>query len=163
MLLYTAKFHSLLWQPEFLWWIFSWGAWCLPRALFWKRYFGGFTMHEDWSVENSHSFHGQPRETDPSVTEENCFPKERAWDQLGFPQQNARQKRASLYLARVLLAEGHVTLGTCPIPLWSPRKGRSGPQTSELAREPGSCSPASRPPPWLEDRHKATLCLGPDL
>lgn len=47
-------------QPEFLLRIFFWGVGapclCSPKALFWKSIFGGFTIHKNWSFENSHSF-----------------------------------------------------------------------------------------------------------
>lgn len=69
-----------------------------PRPYFERGILGGlgggwFTMHKDWHTENSHSFHRQPRETGLSEMEATCSQKDGAWDQLGFPQQKARQTR----------------------------------------------------------------------
>ena len=76
-------------QPEFLWWVFSWGVTvpplCSSKTFFWKRYWGRFIAHEDRSIKNSHSFPRAAKGDWSLKIEENPSPKELSWDQLGFP------------------------------------------------------------------------------
>lgn len=72
---------------------------------------------------------------------------------------HSTEERASLYLARVLLAEGYVTLGTCPVPLWSPRKGRSGPQTRQHPGPLPGLRTDTKPPCALAQTSNEPPCL----
>ena len=173
MLLHVAKFYSLLRQPEFLWWIFSWGvrALCSPKALFWKRHFmvGGAgvekRVHNEWGLKygNKSLFPWQPRETDPSGMKENHSSEEHVWDQLGFPQQNTLQKRKLSSLWSDAPCRGICHPGNVPSTPRDPQEGTFWPSEPWPSQGAWLMLTSLRPTPWLEDRHKATLFPGPDL
>ena len=116
-------------------------------------------MNGDWSMETSHSFHGSQgrqillawRRTTPLRSM-----SETSW---GFLSKTLYKRESSPLSGLMLLAEGYVILGTCPAPLGIPRKGHSGLQSHDQAREPGSCSPASGPLPGLRTDTKPPCSL----
>ena len=174
MLLLMAKFYSLLRQPEFLWWIFSWGvrALCSPKALFergilWGERGAGVErrVHNAWGLKygNKSLFPWQPRETDPSGMGENCSSEEQVWKQLGFPQQNARQKEKLSSLWSDAPCRGICHPGNLPSTPRDPQEGTFWPWEPWPSRGAWLMLTSLRPTPRLEDRHKATLFPGPDL